>query len=207
MSHLTFEELYRLAELTNDEYPYNEYELEEMRHLSICKECYKQFCSIAAVLAVTEGSGYIELANIKTVDSVPSKIEELSNHISAVVSIVFQKVRNSLSVAMRQIEQIENGFLFEAPLAAGARGVEDHSNNLVKLEDVENDRNFIVVDPNTKELLLQIDIRDIKNRTIIAYIITESGERIDIPIEQQGTIIKGKISQIPEESIKLYIET
>lgn len=207
MRHPTFEELYRLAELSNDEYPYNEYELEEMRHLSSCEDCYRKFCSIAAVLAVTEGSGYIELANIKAVDLVPSKVEELNNHISAVVSIVFQKVRNSLSVAMQQIEQIENGFIFEAPLAAGARGVEDRSNGLKKLEDVENERNFIVVDPSSKDLFLQIDLRDRKNRVVSAYIITESGRRIDIPLEQKGTVIKGKICQMPDEKIKLYIES
>ena len=64
MKHLTDDEIYRLAELTEECEPYNDVEMEQMEHLKTCTECFDKFCVTLALLEVTNESGYMVLSEI-----------------------------------------------------------------------------------------------------------------------------------------------
>lgn len=76
---------------------------------------------------------------------------------------------------------------------------------LKKLEDIENEKNFVAVDSAGQALLVQMDARG-SDDSAAAYLILESGERIDIPLARIGAVRKGKIDDVPEGEFKLYLE-
>lgn len=64
MTHLTDEQLYYIAEITEEMQPYNDKEMKQMEHLKICKECYDKFCVSLALAEMTSESGYMVLSDI-----------------------------------------------------------------------------------------------------------------------------------------------
>ena len=142
--------------------------------------------------------------------STASQIEGRVSRGMAVISIAIQKVKEAVSVRMEQVGQEEGSILFEAPLAIAARDVSgdalvEEEEAVKKLEDIENERNFVAVDPAEKVLLVQVDARKLSDHTA-AYLILENGSRIDIPFIKTGAVLKGKIENIPEGEFKLYLE-
>lgn len=135
-----------------------------------------------------------------------SKIGAGGSRVMAVISIAIRRAREAVSVRMEQVGQEEDGIIFEAPLAVAARDVSGHKDGLLnKLEDIENERNFVAVDSAEQALLVQMDARGSDDSTA-AYLILEGGERIDIPLARIGAVRKGKIDYIPEGEFKLYLE-
>lgn len=226
LDHIDFDMLYRLAECVEEEHPFDDAETAAMEHIADCKECYKKFCSLAALMSVTSNSGYMVLSE-KFAESearreaerkaergggkgIASQMEGRSSRVMAVISIAIQKVKEAVSVRMEQVGQEEGSILFEAPLAIAARDVSgnvlgEEEEAVKKLEDIENERNFVAVDPAEKVLLVQVDARELGDH-IAAYLILENGSRIDIPFVKTGAVLKGKIENIPEGEFKLYLE-
>lgn len=226
LDHIDFDMLYRLAECVEEEHPFDDAETAAMEHIADCKECYKKFCSLAALMSVTSNSGYMVLSE-KFAESearreaerkaergggkgIASQMEGRSSRVMAVISIAIQKVKEAVSVRMEQVGQEEGSILFEAPLAIAARDVSgnvlgEEEEAVKKLEDIENERNFVAVDPAEKVLLVQVDARELGDHTA-AYLILENGSRIDIPFVKTGAVLKGKIENIPEGEFKLYLE-
>lgn len=226
LDHIDFDMLYRLAECVEEEHPFDDAETAAMEHIADCKECYKKFCSLAALMSVTSNSGYMVLSE-KFAESearreaerkaergggkgMASQMEGRSSRVMAVISIAIQKVKEAVSVRMEQVGQEEGSILFEAPLAIAARDVSgnvlgEEEEAVKKLEDIENERNFVAVDPAEKVLLVQVDARELGDHTA-AYLILENGSRIDIPFVKTGAVLKGKIENIPEGEFKLYLE-
>lgn len=207
MNHVDFNILYRLAELVDDEQPFNDEETEYMRHISDCKECYDKFISLISIKGVISDSGYIALSNIFNTGNDYEAKEEISKRVMAVISVVKTKIKNKVSVMMEQVEEVKEGLVFEKPFAVAARNTdENNQSELEKLEDIENEKNYVVVDLSSNELLVQIDTRDLKGKSVDIYIIQESGTKMFIPVERVGLLVKGKLSKIPDEQFKLYIE-
>lgn len=226
LDHIDFDMLYRLAECVEEEHPFDDAETAAMEHIADCKECYKKFCSLAALMSVTSNSGYIVLSE-KFAESkarreaerkaerggekgIASQMKGRSSRVMAVISIAIQKVKEAVSVRMEQVGQEEGSILFEAPLAIAARDVSgnvlgEEEEAVKKLEDIENERNFVAVDPAEKVLLVQVDARELGDHTA-AYLILENGSRIDIPFVKTGAVLKGKIENIREGEFKLYLE-
>ena len=240
LDHIDFDMLYRLAECVEEEHPFDDAETAAMEHIADCKECYKKFCSLAALMSVTSNSGYMVLSEMfaerearregereKREEiglekearreaeggdkrSTASQIEGRSSRVMAVISIAIQKIKETFSVRMEQVGQEEGSILFEAPLAIAAMDVSgdalvEEEEAVKKLEDIENERNFVAVDPAEKVLLVQVDARELGDHTA-AYLILENGSRIDIPFVKTGAVLKGKIENIPEGEFKLYLE-
>ena len=106
--------------------------------------------------------------------STASQIEGRVSRGMAVISIAIQKVKEAVSVRMEQVGQEEGSILFEAPLAIAARDVSgdalvEEEEAVKKLEDIENERNFVAVDPAEKVLLVQVDARKLSDHTA-AYV-------------------------------------
>lgn len=134
-------------------------------------------------------------------------MEKMNDKILAVISIAVLKTENSVSVMMKQVKRVPNGFIFETPVAIAARDSSGYKDaRLSKLEDIENDKIFVAADPLSGELLVQIDTRRLAGGSAAAYIILYSGERIIIPLIRVGSLLKGRLNKIPEDIVELYIE-
>ena len=112
----------------------------------------------------------------------------------------------NIDVIMEHAEGSGAFFKFHPALATVARGLSESSNKMYKLEDVSDEKTFIIIDPVSDELLIQINAKTISNGRIRVYLKTESGEIIDCDMTAKGKIYKGIIKELPPEKFQIIIE-
>ena len=122
MMHLTGDEIFELAQLTEDGWQYSCLNLQQMEHLRTCRSCYEKFCSALAVMDVTSEGGYMVLSEIYSIDTESEKFFQ-GRRILAVVQVIREKIEDSVSAVMKQVEQYLNLHLLWRQLyaEAGAR--------------------------------------------------------------------------------------
>lgn len=206
MMHLSDEEIMRLAEVTEEQLTYTEHEIEMMNHLKTCTSCYEKFCSSIALLEVTSDGGYVVLSEIYGMEYARKLVVQAGNKILAVVNLVRNKLLENMDVVLEQVERTEDAFRFHPSVAMATRGLVDSENSVYKVEDVNDDKTFIMLDPKNDELLVQINTKELKNTRIRAFLQLESGKMIEINMELKGKICKGLIKKLPSEKFQLIIE-
>lgn len=206
MTHLTENQIMNLAEKTEEMYPYSEAEREMMLHMKFCESCYEQFCSALALLEVTSESGYSVLSEIYGMEYAKSLAAKAGNKILAVVSFVKNKLLENIDVIMEQIDRETDSFRFRPSLATAARGQADSSRKMYKLEDISDEKTFIIMDPENDELMIQINARSLSGKSIRAYIETESGNIIECELQLKGKIYKGIVKGLPSEKFQIVLE-
>lgn len=206
MMHLSDEEIMRLAEATEEQLAYTERELEMMNHLKTCTSCYEKFCSSLALLEVTSDSGYVVLSEIYGMEYARKLVVQAGNKILAVVNLVRNKLIENMDVILEQVERTGDTFRFHPSVAMATRGLADSDNNVFKVEDVNDDKTFIMYDPKNNELLVQINTKELESAKIRAFLQLESGETIEINMKVMGKIYKGLVNNLPSEKFQIIIE-
>ena len=204
MIHLSDEQLYNLAELTMEMQPYNEEEIEQMGHLKECEDCYNKFCCMLALLEVTEESGFMVLSEIY--GEAAKTVSNMSKNVLAVVKVARDKIDKAKSVIMEQIEGVESIFQFEPSFAFATRGLEGENITVSKLEDIEDEKTFLVFDGEKSELYVQFNLKHIELDNLKVFIESKGGERLNIPVEKNGNLVCGIMKNIPEDNFEIYIE-
>jgi len=206
MSHVEFEVLYRLAELIEEELPLGEEEMEALQHLADCEECYQKFCVLSTLADVTSESGYLLLSEMYQFDQEPTAEKTLQEKVFAVIDVVVQRVKDSVSVVMEQVEQMQAMIAFEQPIAVVARGTSGSSENSVqKLEAVENERTFVAYDASSGVLLIQIDTVELDVDEVLCYVELSSGERVEVSMTRMGALLKGKLEGVQDTNFRVRI--
>lgn len=206
MTHLTENQIMNLAEKAEEMYPYSETEREMMLHLKSCESCYEQFCSALALLEVTSESGYSVLSEIYGMEYSKSLAAKAGNRILAVVSLVKNKLKENIDVIMEQIDRESDSFSFRPSLATATRGQSDSQRKLYKVEDVSDEKTFIIMDPENDELMIQVNAKSISGGNVRVYIKTESGNITDCELQLKGKIYKGIVKGLPSEKFQIVLE-
>lgn len=206
MTHLSDEEIMRLAEVTEEQLIYTEQEIEMMNHLKSCTSCYEKFCSSLALLEVTSDDGYVILSEIYGMEYARKLVVQAGNKILAVVNLVRNKLLENMDVILEQVERTGDAFRFHPSLAMATRGLADSDNSVYKVEDINDDKTFIMLDSKSNELLVQINTKELGNTKIRAFLRLESGETREINMELKGKIYKGLVNKLPSEKFQIIIE-
>ena len=177
-----------------------------MVHLKTCKSCYEQFCSALALLEVTSESGYSILSEIYGMEYAKSLKARAGNRILAVVNLVKTKLMENIDMILEQVDRESDALRFRPALATTKRGQSGASRRICKVEDISDDKTFIILDPENDELLVQVNAKTISKGHIRAYLKTESGEVIDCQLEPKGTIYRGIVKGLPTEKFQIVIE-
>lgn len=202
MTHLTEEQLCHIAEVTEETQPYNSQEMKQMEHLKVCEECYNKFCTALILAETTSESGYILLSEVYDAKNKVS----LNEKAIAVINVIRKKIGESLSVAIEQIEQAKSLFQFEAPLTFGTRGIGEKTSKISKVEDIDDEKTFIMFDSEKNELMVQINVKNIQKKDIRVYAEFKNSDKIEINLVKKGNIVKGTLANIPEVGFQIYIE-
>ena len=206
MTHLSEKQIMNLAEKTEEMFPYGDAEKEMMIHLKSCESCYEQFCGALALLEVTSNSGYTVLSEIYGMEYAKSLTAKAGNRILAVVNLVKTKLMENIDLILEQVDREGDALRFRPTLATAARGQSDKSRKMYKVEDISDERTFIIMDPESDELLIQINAKTLFERHIRAYLKLESGQTIDCKLEPKGKIYKGSVKGLPAEKFQIVIE-
>lgn len=206
MTHLSDEEIMRLAEVTEEQLNYSEHELEMMDHLKTCASCYDNFCASLALLEVTSDTGYVVLSEIYGMEYARNSVVRAGNKILAVVNLARNKLIENMDMVLEQVERAGDAFRFHPSLATATRGTMDSDNRVCKVEDINDDKTFIILDPKNNELMVQINTKELGDTRIKAFLRLESGETVGINMEPKGKIYKGFVNNLPSEKFQIVIE-
>lgn len=200
MIHLTNDELYNLAELTFNDQPYNKAELTQMKHLKTCEECYRKFCAALAMMNVTSEAGYMMLSEIYNVEPLPGE------KLLAVIRVIKNRINHSVAAVMEQLNEAGSRLHFAAPFMLGARSPGSEPSSISRLEEAEAEKTFVLFDAEKNELFIQLDLKPLQTDNVRVYLDFDNSERITVPLERKGNIIKGILRNIPDGDFKIRIE-
>ena len=207
MNHLSDDQLYCLAAETEEMQSYQEEELLCMEHLKTCQECYEKYCAMSALLEITGESGSMVLSAILGQSKDKEAAVSLTKEVLAVVRVVRDRLQNTAHAIMEQIEQAGSTFQFAPSLAMAARGNGEVKSSIWKMEDLENEKTFIVFDAEKNELMVQLNLKNDEAENILVYLSFENAETREVILTRRGNIVKGILSNIPETSFQIHIES
>lgn len=203
MKHLDENQILQLAKRTNDYLPYNDEEEIWLDHLEQCEECFEQF-KLALVISdalSVESEAYIS----RLTEMVAQSEVSVKETVIGAVKYIRSGISGAFSEAKELFNKATSVFCFE-PAFLGARGTETPlTDGTVKANDTFNEGTFITYDPKTKELIIELRQEDCPPEKLSAFVETESGDRIDIPLKITGITASGKISLVHSENFTVKI--
>lgn len=207
MMHVSDDDIYRLAELTDDMQPYDSDELKMVDHIKACGACNDKFCSMLAMVEVTSEYGLImlsEMYGFSTDDAFVS--EAVREKVLAVVNVIRKRVNDSLTAVMEQANQIGARFQFVPSFAGATRGMNTPDTSIYKIEDAEDEKTFVVYDPAKNELMVQINVKKTEVKMLKVYVEFSDSKTLPMPMERKGNLFRGILTDIPETDFKVHME-
>ncbi|MDO5138263.1 MAG: hypothetical protein Q4D71_07340 [Oscillospiraceae bacterium] len=207
MKHLSDDEIMILAEVTEEQLVYSAEQLSMMEHLKTCRSCYEKFCCALTLMEVTGDKGYPLLSEIYGTEPEKSLVPETGKKILAVVSFVNTRIHEGIGEIVEQVIHAGDLFTFRPSVAMATRGIATSKTKIYKIEDINDDKTFIAVNPDRNELLLQVNSKGFDHSNIKAFLKTDSGERTEIHLDVRGKIYKGMLRNLPEGRYEIIIES
>lgn len=204
MMHLTMDEILELASKLSLDEMMGDTELNRLNHIRECYECYNHFGIALALCDATNAEGISLVAESRR--SIESLQEEIKEPLS-VIKVVRKKINDVKSAIMEQINDVSAMLSFEPSLALATRGAADGMiSGIIKLEEIEDEKTFIAFDPQSNELIVQINIKNVDDENLGIYLISAGKRIIEVPTVKESGFIKGRLSNIPDGDFRIYIE-
>lgn len=158
MEHISEDQLIELADIITNKSIATDKDLALMNHLKECDDCYKQFCHFVVISEATSMMGMNAIADIaKEKAFVNSSMKERAGQIIAKIHIVTKAVKDEIECLLEQFDNEMSLMNFDQPLAYATRGAGSVDKKTYKLEDIENNNNFIIYDSDNRKLMVQLE--------------------------------------------------
>ena len=204
ITHVNEDEIFDLALRVSSGGQLTEKDLEAIEHVKECTECYEKFCVAAAVCAATSGEAMEAVAGMRRAErsaaSVPAK------HVS-VIEVVRRKIDDVRTAVMEQIDSLSDSLTFEPALAMAARGDGDNRvPGIVKLEELDDERTFVVFNAGQNNLYIQIDMKNMPDKKLGVFLMFRDNRILEVPVTKDGNLLKGQMNDLPEGNFRIYID-
>lgn len=197
MTHLTDQQLLVLTKKVIAELPFDENDINNMKHIAQCQQCYELLCCMMAVRDVSQHMG--DFAAVSTA-------EELSTVVSEKVTAVIRLVINAVKPVLSQIDAQMSDWAFDRPLAmAGTRSVSGQVVPVEMLEDLDNSSTFVAFEPSTRTLIIQVDIRESKQYPE-AYIKAPDGSLQSVFFTEHSGILRAEIADLDDAQYEIIMK-
>ena len=175
-----------------------------LKHIKECKECYKNFGVALTLCDATSNEGMALLAEErrKEKEDVSLMLEPLS-----VIKVVRQKINDIKSAVLEQIQNVNDLFAFEPAVAFATRGIEESSkSDQIKLEELDDEKTFILFDAQKDELYVQINMKNLGDKEIEIYLLDNDNKIYEVPSTREANFLKGHMTGVPVGDFKIYID-
>lgn len=202
MTHLSYDELFKLANTAAGDEGFDDDQIQQLEHLKTCKECYEVFCllsTLADVVGVADGYSAEAAAEVQ------ESVSVLKAKVLATISFVKKSAAEMAGAVMEQIDQAAASLQFGPALTVATRGGSAGESSAIRLEEYEDEKTYLVYQPENKELRVQINTRNLDG-TVHVYLTFENSERVEVPLTQKGKLLQGSMSDIPEGNFSISIE-
>ena len=206
MNHLSYEEITSLAKATEDQIPYSDVQMEMMDHLETCKECFEKFCISMAVENVTSEFGYTLIPELFATNPAESAVLQVKGKVLVIIDVVKSKLSEGTNIILEQLKQDASAFLFQPTVPAAVRGMSETNDRIIRFEDLNDDKTFVVADPVRNRLLIQINTKGLGDVKLKITMMPENGKATELPLTVNGSIIQGTIKPIPEGKFRITVE-
>lgn len=198
------DEIIELAiKFTSDEIM-NDGEIKKLQHLKECRDCYEKFGVAVALCDATSPDGIALVTEAKKQTALQS--EEVKEPLS-VIKVVRQKVNDIKTVIMEQLDGTSAAFSFEPTLAVATRGDASKSGiGMVKLEELDDEKTFIVFDAQKNKLYVQINAKNYSGTDMGIYLLCENKKIIEVPVVLESGFFKGRLTDIPDGNLRIYLD-
>lgn len=204
MTHLTDDQLYHLAELSSKAELLNAEEELLLDHIKSCRECFNKYCVMATLMDATSLS--CGLVFDSDALQVREKAIAPAKRLLASLRITYRQLQDKMTLVGEQIQQNLSAFAFEPILATAVRGGGASKAMLLRMEDIDDEDSYFVYDAERHKILLQFGLRNNTPERIKAYLKFDDQSIIDIPLEQNGSYLRGIVSDIPSKNFEVRIE-
>lgn len=204
MTHLTDDQLYHLAELSSKAELLNAEDELLLDHIKSCRECFNKYCVMATLMDATSLS--CGLVFDSDALQVRDKAIAPAKRLLASLRITYRQLQDKMTLVGEQIQQNLSAFAFEPILATAVRGGGTSKAMLLRMEDIDDEDSYFVYDAERHKILLQFGLRNNTPERIKAYLKFDDQSIIDIPLEQNGSYLRGIVSDIPSKNFEVRIE-
>lgn len=206
MKHLEYDELFDLARVNASDEGFDDDQIKKMNHLKSCTECYESFCLLTMLEYVMgDVNGLKEYENVYS--SVTESLELVKRKILATVNVIRDNVKDVTEVVMKQMDKINEPLQFEPVLVLTGRGTNADNSSTIRIEELEDDRTFIAYNSVANEVEIQLNINILETQDVIVVLSFEDLHSITVPLEKKGSVLKGTVSNIPDSSFVITIES
>ncbi len=206
MRHLEYDELFDLAETSVYQKGFDDIQIEQLEHLKTCRDCYESFCLLSTLTDMMSESGSYVLHNNEDTSLANETAKVLKAKVLAKFQVLRDTAINAIGAALEQIDQATSLLQFGPSLAMATRGGGKTEATVIRLEEFADEKTYIVFKPETNEIRVQINIRGIDAENVYVYIEFEHSSRIEMPVVKRGNIVKGSMSNIPNDNFNIVIE-
>ena len=205
MMHLSFDQLLNLAEASAGQEGFDDLQIEQLEHLKTCRDCYESFCLLSALSDVMSESGGYALNN-----NALSHADEVVKNLTTRVLARFQVIRNTaagtIKAVLEQIDQTTSSLQFSPSLAMTTRGVGKGDSSAIRLEEFEDEKTYVIFDPDKNEIGIQINVRGLDIEKLHVYIEFDEQLRMELTTTKRGSIVKGTVDNIPDGNFQIIVE-
>lgn len=204
MIHLTDEQLYHLAELSCNAEVLNPEEEQQLEHIKSCRECFNKYCVLATLMDATSLS--CGLVFDQNALQVQERVSTTARKILASFRITYQRMQDRIALVGEQLQQSLSTYAFEPVLATAVRGGGATKTSVLRMEDIEDEGSYFIYDAESHKIILHFVIKSTEPENITAYLKFEDQSTLDISLVQDGSYMKGIVSNIPSGSFEVHIE-
>lgn len=197
MNHLLKDTIVQLAKCIADDLPFTADERMAMEHIRVCDDCCRSLIAMAALLRSESDAGMAETACSLHRVSAPVPVQ-------VAFHCTLQKLGENFAVSLQQTLNAMGSWRFMPPLAAAARSSES-AGQTARLEDIENEKTFVLIDSEQDRVIVQIDTDRLDRPLLEAHLVTMDGRTIPITFTQHQSILHALISPIPDNEFDLIV--
>lgn len=206
MQHLNDDELYELAKVETEYLLYTPSQLTQLDHLKNCPECYQTYRHYTALMEATSEVGYAAIADIFQISPADFEEESFSEKILASFRVVTAYLSDKITSTIEQLNADLSMYMFEPVPGLATRGPSGQPSATVKLENIENEKTFLMYDPVEEKLLIQIDLSDLNTPDIQVYLVMLDGTVRPVELVKKGRFLQGFAEHVEDTEFDVIIE-
>ena len=204
MTHLTDDQLYHLAELSCNTEVLNPEEEQQLEHIKSCRECFNKYCVLATLMDATSLS--CRLVFDQNALQVQETVSTTARKLLASFRITYQGMQDRIALVGEQLQQNLSTYAFEPVLATAVRGGGATKTSVLRMEDIGDEDSYFIYDAESHKIMLHFAIKSTDPENITAYLKFEDQSTLDVSLVQDGSYMKGIVSDIPSGSFEIHIE-
>lgn len=205
MTHLEESQILELAKAASAGDGFDQDQIEQLEHLKTCQDCYEKFCILCALEEVVgEESQYLFVPAARK--EPVNQTKPAFGRVLAQITAVRGEIKGKMKAVVQQLEQPWMALQFAPAVAMGVRGRSPAEDSVLRLEELGDEKTWIVFDPAESKLSLQLDTRTTGTSELRVKLVFDGGMVQEVTLNKTGRLLQGMADVPGKEDFEIFIE-